>query len=139
MYLVMDTYTLPSGYSNNENVSNNLEIPDIPLNKWVNIIIICKNNTINVYVNGIITKSEDLEGIPKQNYGDVFIAPNGGFSGNISNLQYFNHALGTTEISKIINKGPNTNFIGSNSINIKNYNYLSLRWFFYGASNGYNP
>jgi hypothetical protein len=92
-----------------------------------------------VYINGTITKSHILHGVPKQNYGDVFIAPNGGFSGNISNLKYYNYAVGTTEISKIMNKGPNTKFIGSDSLNIKNNNYLSLRWFFYGESNGYNP
>jgi hypothetical protein len=29
--------------------------------------------------------------------------------------------------------------IGSNGMNDKMFDYLSLRWFFYGAGDGYNP
>ena len=83
----------------------------------------------------MITKSHHLHGVPRQNYGDVYIAPNGGFSGYISNLWYYNYALGTTEIAKISSKGPNTNMIGTDSIDINKSDYLSLRWFFYGSDN----
>jgi hypothetical protein len=131
MYVVMDTYSAPS------NPSNGLEIPDIPLNKWVNIIIICKNNSLDVYVNGIITKSENLEGIPKQNYGDVYVAANNGFNGYISNLWYYNYALGTLAIQNLVKKGPNTTM--KDNMILKDPNYLSLRWYFDGANNGYNP
>jgi hypothetical protein len=64
---------------------------------------------------------------------------NGGFDGYISNLWYHNHALGTSEIQRIAQRGPNTKLVGSNGINDKLYNYLSLRWFFYGANDSYNP
>jgi hypothetical protein len=120
-------------------INEEIDVDDIPLNKWVNVIIRCQNNTLDVYINGTIIKSHQLHGVPKQNYGDVYVAPNGGFSGYISNLWYYNYALGTAEISRISSKGPNTYMRGSNGINIKNNNYLSLRWFFYGASDGYNP
>jgi hypothetical protein len=120
-------------------INEEIDVDDIPLNKWVNVIIKCQNNTLDVYINGTIIKSHQLHGVPKQNYGDVYVAPNGGFSGYISNLWYYNYALGTAEISRISSKGPNTYMRGSNGINIKNNNYLSLRWFFYGASDGYNP
>ena len=131
MYVVMDTYTAPS------NPNSGLEIPDVPLNKWVNVIIICKNNTLDVYINGIITKSEDLEGIPKQNYGDVYIAANNGFNGYISNLWYYNYALGTLAIQNLVKKGPDTTM--KNNMILKDPNYLSLRWYFDGANNDYNP
>jgi len=29
--------------------------------------------------------------------------------------------------------------VGSNGMNDKLFDYLSLRWFFYGAGDGYNP
>jgi hypothetical protein len=120
-------------------INEEIIINDVPINKWVNVIIRCKNNTIDVYVNGSIIKSHELHGVPKQNYGDVYVAPNGGFSGYISNLWYYNYALGISEIQKLINKGPNTNMKGSNGLSVKNANYLSLRWFFYGAGDTYNP
>jgi hypothetical protein len=120
-------------------INEEITVDDIPINKWVNVIIRCQNNTLDVYINGTIIKSHNLHGVPKQNYGDVYVAPNGGFSGYISNLWYYNYALGTAEIARLSAKGPNTYMSGSNGLNIKNNNYLSLRWFFYGASDGYNP
>ena len=120
-------------------INEEIQINDIPLNKWVNLIIRCQNNTLDIYMNGTIVKSHHLHGVPKQNYGDVYVAPNGGFSGYISNLWYYDYALGTSEISKIANKGANTNMRGSNGLSLKKPDYLSLRWFFYGMGDAYNP
>ena len=112
-------------------INEEIRIDDIPLNKWVNVIIRCENNTLDVYINGKIVKSHDLHGVPKQNYGDVYIAPNGGFDGYISNLHYFNYALGINEINRIAHNGPNTHMAGTKNINFNTSDYLSLRWFFY--------
>jgi hypothetical protein len=120
-------------------INEEIMVDNIPLNKWVNVIIRCENNTLDVYINGTIIKSHHLHGVPKQNYGDVYVAPNGGFSGYISNLWYYNYALGTVEISNIANKGANTYMRGSNGLNLKLPNYLSLRWFFYGMGDSFNP
>lgn len=130
LVVVMNTYNV---------INEEIIIPDIPLNKWVNVIIRCKNTTLDVYINGTIARSIDLVGVPKQNYGDVYVAMNGGFDGYISNLWYHNYALGTAAIQNIINRGPNTKMIGSNGLVDTTHNYLSLRWFFYGAGDAYNP
>ena len=79
-----------------------------------------------------------LHGVPKQNYGNVYVGMNGGFSGNISNLWYYDYALGIAEIQRIVQKGPNTKLLSS-SFSSKNPNYLSLRWYFYGDNDSYNP
>lgn len=120
-------------------INEEIKIDNIPLNKWVNVIIRCQNNVLDIYINGTIAKSHHLHGVPKQNYGDVYVAPNGGFSGYISNLWYYNYALGMSEITKIANQGANTHMKGSNGLNIKTPDYLSLRWFFYGMGDSYNP
>ena len=99
----------------------------------------CQNTSLDVYINGTIAKSLTLHGVPKQNYGNVFVAANGGFSGYISNLWYYNYALGTSEINSLVENGPDTTMTGSDAINMKNPDYLSLRWFFYGGSDAYNP
>ena len=114
-------------------INEEITISDIPINKWVNVIIRCQNNTMDVYVNGTVVKSHHLHGVPKQNYGDVYIAPNGGFSGYISNLWYYNYALGTADITKLVSKGPNTKMSGTNAMSMKTPDYLSLRWYFYGS------
>jgi hypothetical protein len=120
-------------------INEEIVVPNIPLNKWLNIIVRCQNKTLDVYANGTITRSLQLSSVPKQNYGDVYVAMNGGFDGYISDLWYFNHALGTRAIQNIINRGPNTKMADSSQMSIKDPNYLSLRWFFYGSNDLYNP
>ena len=122
-------------FMNTFNVINEqITIEDIPINKWFNLIIRCQNTTLDVYMTGLIVKSHELHGVPKQNYGNVYVAANGGFSGNISDLKYYSYALGTSAINRIMTKGPNTYSKDTllNSLQVKNPNYLSLRWYFYG-------
>lgn len=128
--IIMNTY---------DNVNEEITIPDIPVNKWISVIMRCQNKTIDVYINGVIAKSMVLSGVPKQNYGDVFIGLNGGFSGYVSNLWYYNYALGALQIQDIVQAGPNTKMAGSNAMTMKNPNYLSLRWYFYGTNDQFNP
>ena len=120
-------------------INEQVTVTDIPINKWVNVIIRCQNTDLDIYINGTIAKSLQLHGVPKQNYGNVFVAANGGFSGYISNLWYYNYALGTAAINTLVEKGPDTDMTGSDAINMKNPDYLSLRWFFYGGSDALNP
>lgn len=130
LVVVMNTYNV---------INEEIIIPDIPMNKWVNVVIRCQNTTLDAYINGTIARSINLIGVPKQNYGDVYVAMNGGFNGYISNLWYYNYALGTSAIQNIVTRGPNTKMIGSSAIDVPTYDYLSLRWFFYGAGDAYNP
>ena len=141
LYIAPNTNALVVMMNTFNDINEETVIPDIPLNKWVNVIIRCQNNKLDVYVNGTITRSVQLMGVPKQNYGDVYVAANGGFNGYISNLWYYNYALGTSDIANISAKGPNTTLTSSSSTNtgLKDPNYLSLRWYFYGSGDGYNP
>ena len=140
LYLSPNTNTLVVMMNTFDQINEEIDVPDIPLNKWVNIITRCTNKTLDVFINGTITRSITFLGVPKQNYGDVFVAMNGGFDGYISNLYYYNYSLGVAAIQNILNKGPNTTMIGStDGMNMKNNNYLSLRWFLYDSNDGYNP
>lgn len=139
LYIAPNTNTLVVIMNTYNVINEEIMIPDIPMNKWVNVIIRCKNTTLDVYINGTIARSVNLMGVPKQNYGDVYVAMNGGFDGYISNLWYYNYSLGTTAIQDIVNSGPDTTLVRGNGLVDRMYNYLSLRWFFYGAGNGFNP
>jgi hypothetical protein len=138
LYIKPNSNTLVVMMNTFDVINKEIEIPDIPLNKWVNVIIRCHNTTLDVYINGTIARSIELSGVPKQNYGNVYVAMNGGFDGYISNLWYYNYALGTTEIQRIATNGPDTRMSGSNGMNIKDSKYLSMRWFFNGSGGGYN-
>ena len=135
LYIAPNTNTLVVLMNTFNVINEEIMIPDIPLNKWVNVIIKCQNTTLDVYINGTIARSVNLIGVPKQNYGDVYVAMNGGFNGYISNLWYYDYALGTAAIQNLVTNGPNTKMIGSNGMNNKMFDYLALRWFFYGTNN----
>ena len=141
LYIAPNSNTLVVMMNTFSVINDEILIPDIPLNKWVNVIIRCQNTTLDVYINGTIARSINLVGIPKQNYGNVYVGMNGGFNGYISNLWYHNYALGTAEIQKISENGPNTKMIGNSASAISNnmFDYLSLRWFFYGSGDMFNP
>ena len=139
LYIAPDTNALVVVMNTYNVINEEIIIPDIPINKWVNVIIRCQNTTLDVYINGTIVRSLNLLGVPKQNYGDVYVAMNGGFDGYVSNLWYYNYALGTAAIQNLVIRGPNTKLIGNTGMSDKRANYLSLRWFFSGAGDAYNP
>jgi hypothetical protein len=139
LYIAPNTNTLVVMMNTYRVIQEEIAIPNIPINKWINVIIRCQNTTFDVYINGTISRSVNLVGVPKQNYGNVYVAAHGGFDGYISNLWYYNYALGTSAIQKLVERGPNTKMIGTTGISDTLYNYLSMRWYFFGAGNGFNP
>ena len=122
-------------------INEQIRIPDIPMNKWVNAIIRCQNTTLDVYINGIIAKTYQLHGVPKHNYGDVYLSTNGGFSGFTSDLWYYDYALPSLEIQSLVARGPSLTMSKSsaNAAAQKNANYLSLRWYLFGSHDQFNP
>lgn len=127
LLFIMNTYEI---------INEEIIIPNIPMNNWVNVIMTCQNKTINIYVNGVISKNKTLLGVPKQNYGDVYVALGGGFDGYLSNLWYWNKTLSISEIQDLYNKGPNTKSFASDLDAFKQKpvnNYLSLQWYLNGG------
>lgn len=112
-------------------INEEVIITNMPLNKWVNVIIrVTKQNQMDVYISGTLTKRHMLSGVPKQNYGDVYVSMNGGFSGNTADLRYFENALGTNKIKSIVDKGPNTKYaVGNIEAKADSNDYLSTRWY----------
>jgi len=82
-------------------------IKDIPLKKWFHCAIRLENTTLDAYINGTIANRIIMQDVPKQNYDDVYICANGGFNGNISNLQYYASALSVFQINNIVIWGRN--------------------------------
>ena len=135
LYLTPDTNNLVVIMNTYDKISEEVIVKDVPINKWVNIIIRCsKQNQLDVYINGSLSKRYMLRGVPKQNYGDVFVAMNGGFSGYVSALRYFDYAVGTNHIQTLMEDGPNMKLIGGDASGKGALpQYLSNRWYFKGA------
>ena len=110
-----------------DDIREEITIDNIPIEKWINVIIRCTQQQLDVYINGTLTKSHTLHSVPKQNYDNVHVALNGGFPGYISTFQYFARSIGTSKIQSIVSCGPDTTSIKKSEAKPR---YLSLRWFF---------
>ena len=122
-------------YHNNESVAkayyDDIYIDGIPIKKWVGVVIrVTSQNIVDVYINGNLTKRHKLSNIVKQNYDNLYVNYNGGFSGNISNLKYYNYAIGTFEINSITSNGPNLKSRKESNIQNSKPYYLSSQWYF---------
>lgn len=129
------------------NKQEQIIVEDIPMNKWFNIIVRTKNRRADVYINGTIKRAIELSGVPKQNYGNIYVAQNTNRTiddgdGNqvrnnpslqgskLSNLRYFDHALNVSEIQKLVKSGPNRKLVTSSAMSDKSTSYLSFDWYY---------
>jgi hypothetical protein len=87
-------------------VKESCDIDNIPVNKWIHITYILINKNIDIYINSKLRKRCELKGLPKLNFGDLYISQFGGFDGNLSQLRYFNYAIPVYKIEKLFNEGP---------------------------------
>ena len=109
------------------NVIEEVEIDDIPLHKWINVVLKVKGKNMDTYINGTIVNRHIFSSIPKQNYGDVYVNDNGGYSGLLSSLRYYSYALTGVEIEELVKAGPN--MTADDSLRVFPP-YFSMRWFF---------
>lgn len=89
-------------------INDYVDIKNIPLHKWVHLTVMVQENNLDVYINGYLRKRHELQGIPRQNFGDVYINSFGGYSGFLSNFRYFDFYLSPSELEDIINLGPSS-------------------------------
>jgi hypothetical protein len=99
-----------SGNSNSSSAPHKCSIPNVPIQKWVNLLVSVYGKTMDVYIDGKLVKTCVLPGIPQvNNNANVYVTPNGGFSGYTSKLQYFANATDPQTAYNIYLKGPGTN------------------------------
>jgi hypothetical protein len=82
------------------------DLTNIPLQKWVHLVYVLNNRTVDMYVDGKLERSCILKGVPKLNEDKLHVCTNGGFMGQISKLQYYRRALKPDEIYNIYYDGP---------------------------------
>jgi hypothetical protein len=131
LQVLMDTFQQASSFLTGTecSVPNPLIVPHIPLNTWVHVVIRCTGNILDCYVNGVIANSVSLVGVPKQNYGNIYVAANGGFDGNISSLVYMKHSASNKEIWQLFQKGPNLKSVDADLNSFAKSNFLAFNWY----------
>jgi len=94
-----------------------VDIDNIPVRKWVHMVIVLKNRYLHIYVNGYLKIRKELSSLPRQNYGNVWTNMYGGYEGYLAKLQYFDRAIDPGTIAKLVKDGPGTaNCIDTNEV-----------------------
>jgi len=109
-----------------------IEITNVPLRKWFHLAIRLQNTTMDVYMNGVMSGRKLFSEVPKQNYENVLVGHNGGFSGTISNLIYYSRAVNVFELNNEVMFGPNMKQSSRVTDNSSSgyYSYLSNLWYY---------
>jgi len=126
VYIKGDTNTMKIVMSSFNDAYNNIDVENIPINKWFHVTLNFQNLALEVHVNGKLAKKLQFnDTLPYFNYGSLVIFPNNlaktinrpglpaiAFStppnAKISNLVYTRYALSFNEIQNLYTKGPST-------------------------------
>ena len=82
-------------------------VSNVPIQKWVNLLISVYGRTMDLYIDGKLVKTCLLPGIANvNNNASVIVTPKGGFDGWTSKLQYFPNSLNPQQAWNIYTKGP---------------------------------
>jgi len=87
-------------------VVHTCNVANVPLQKWVNLIISAYGRSLDVYIDGKLVRTCVLPGVSKvDGTTPVFITPNGGFSGFTSTFQYWAESCDPQKAWDIYKKG----------------------------------
>ncbi len=87
-------------------VKESCDIGNIPIGKWFHLSVVLIGKNMDVYINGRLKKRCQFKGVPKINYGDLYINQWSGFDGFLSKMRYFNYALPFYKIEQMVRDGP---------------------------------
>tara|TARA_B100000524_G_scaffold337744_2_gene228647 strand:- start:4575 stop:5195 length:621 start_codon:yes stop_codon:yes gene_type:complete len=83
-----------------------MEFKNLPLQKWLHVVLIINNRDVEMWFNGELYASKFLKFIPKYlEKEDTYICPDGGFSGFTANIYHYNYPLNFNLIKKTYRLG----------------------------------
>ncbi|NDA89459.1 MAG: hypothetical protein EBY20_00885 [Alphaproteobacteria bacterium] len=89
-------------------------VTNVPIQKWVNLLISTYGRTLDVYLDGKLVKTCVLPGVAKINQNaDVYVTPAGGFAGWTSKFQYFPNSTNPQTAWNIYQKGYGKNWLSN--------------------------
>jgi hypothetical protein len=94
--------TTPGG----KTVIHTCGVANIPIQKWVNLIMNVYGRTMDIYIDGKLVRTCLLPGIASvNNNANIHVTPLGGFDGWTSKLQYFPNSINPQDAWNIYAKG----------------------------------
>ena len=81
-------------------------IENIPIQKWVNVIVSLYGRTLDTYLDGKLVRTCVIPGVPKvNNDASILVSPAGGFSGWTTTFKYWSNASNPQEAYNIYKDG----------------------------------
>ena len=80
-------------------------VENVPLQSWFSVSATVFQRNLDIYINGRLVKSCVLKGVPKPAVGDIILNDNGGFSGSLCNVNYYNGMLTPEDAKTFHSKG----------------------------------
>lgn len=130
VFLKSNSNTLRVYMNSSKTWNNYVEVENIPVKKWVHVVLVARANALEIYINGNLAKKLNLqEAVFQQNFGNLQLFSQrrdvyrktaipsldsddlsffGTFSGQLSNLFYQSYALSQTEIQSLTILGPSS-------------------------------
>ena len=90
-------------------VVHTCNISNVPIQRWVNLLITTYGRTLDVYLNGKLTRTCLLPGIVASSQkAPIYVTPAGGFDGTTSRFQYWPQSFNPQQAWNIYTRGPGT-------------------------------
>lgn len=102
-------------------------ISNITANKWMHFAIVVDQDSVDIYINGVVRQHHTLNQLPKQNTSAITMGSNAaaGWGGVLSNLQYTPRSLSAGEISALTANVPKDDL----SVPPSGPQYYDLSWY----------
>lgn len=100
-----------------------IPISNIPAKKWFHIVVAVDQDSIDVYINGIVHTHKSFSQLPLQNPSGVHVGVGGGFDGKIGSLNYYNYFLKPADVSAIMGSPPSVQSETDNSTNYQDISF----------------
>lgn len=100
-------------------------VSNLSAKKWFHLAVAVDQDSIDVYINGIIHTHHSIPQLPRQNPSGVHVGVGGGFDGKISMLNYYNYFLKDSDVKAIMGSPPE---LDKNETSAPQPPYYDITW-----------
>ena len=106
--------TADSGADAGDSMAPTYVVGNVPLQKWVNLLLSAYGRSLDVYIDGKLVRTCLLPGVAKIDpTSDVYVTPAGGFSGWTSTFQYWPYSFDPQQAWNVYKKGYGGSMLGN--------------------------
>jgi hypothetical protein len=101
-------------------------ISNIPARKWIHFGIVVDQDSVDIYINGVIRQHHMLAQLPKQNDAPIIIGSDSiGFDGALAGLTYYTRSLTASDIDTLSKTVPKDDL----SVKPEGPQYFDMTWY----------